>query len=159
MLKVPPDTGASPSTPMYRSSRDLPQTSNVTLILAPSGRSVFPDIETCVPSLATSAISRLEYGPLFSVGEGSESATGAPVAVGDAAMSSAQTKNERRLAKLADRLTIVLMYIDSQSKATSIDLGLRPFNQESFWTSDEANEMREMPLYNEVKDKVREMVQ
>ena len=74
-------------------------------------------------------------------------------------MPSAQTKNERRLAKLADRLTIVLMYIDSQSEAKSIDLGLRPFNQESFWISDEANEMREMPFYNEVKDKVREMVQ
>ena len=63
------------------------------------------------------------------------------------------TKNARRLVRLADRLTIVLMYVESQ------DDTLRPFDRQSFWKSDAANEMREMPLYNEVKDKVREMVQ
>ena len=62
-------------------------------------------------------------------------------------------KNDRRLAKLADRLAIVLVYIDSQHGT------LKPFSSEPFWTSDEANAIREMPFYNECVDKVREMVQ
>ncbi len=63
------------------------------------------------------------------------------------------TKNAQRLVRLADRMTLVLMYIDAQRDT------LCPFDDKSFWTSPAANEMREMPFYNEVKDKVREMMQ
>ncbi len=62
------------------------------------------------------------------------------------------TKNARRVVRLADRLTLVLMYVDAA------DGTLCPFDDKSFWTSGVAKEMREMPFYNEVKDKVREMV-
>jgi len=50
-------------------------------------------------------------------------------------------------------MTLVLMYIDAQRDT------LCPFDDKSFWTSPAANQMREMPFYNEVKDKVREMMQ
>lgn len=61
-------------------------------------------------------------------------------------------KDKERLTKLADRMAVILTYLWAHFGA------LKPFDDEIFWMSDDANEIRAMPEYQKALETLREML-
>lgn len=60
------------------------------------------------------------------------------------------TLNAARLARLADRHAVLMVYLWSQFGTVS------PFIDDDFWISDDCNEIRDMPEYAAALQLVRE---
>jgi len=60
---------------------------------------------------------------------------------------------------LADRLAIVMvMYWSAYGKGGPPDRPFVPLDDDHFWTSTDANELRSMPIYQQAIDEIREML-
>jgi len=60
--------------------------------------------------------------------------------------------NNQRLKKLADRMAVMLVH------RWAIEGTLAPFDDELFWLSDDCNEIRAMPEYQEAVETIRIML-
>ena len=60
--------------------------------------------------------------------------------------------NKSRLVRLADRVSVMLVYLWAKHGTIS------PFDDDDFWTSDDCNEIRAMPEYQQAMEVVREML-